>query len=273
MRIFCILLRDLKNFKKLIKNLNLKTLPLFFKEPILMRRLIIHLSGQFYVENKTLYFKLPNSMTFKIKNTGIIDTINEIFFFNNYTFHSADEYTVIDIGMNTGVASIFFSSFSNIKKVYAFEPFKKTFEYALENFKLNINTEKIAPFNYGISDKNESVSANCGGLASPGATITPAYTKSSEIINVKSIEYIFDVILKNNNNKILLKMDCEGSEYEIFKIMNAKNYLADITIIMLEYHKGEQELLEILDKHGFTSLLTGKKSCDSGMLYAFKGIK
>ena len=42
-----------------------------------------------------------------------------------------------------------------VKKVYSFEPFKKTYERALKNIELNGKSTKIYTYNIGLSDHNE----------------------------------------------------------------------------------------------------------------------
>lgn len=64
--------------------------------------------------------------------------VSEIFVDNTYYLDLAyDDYVVIDIGMNIGIASLFFAAKKEVVKVYGFEPFEDTYNQAIENFKRN----------------------------------------------------------------------------------------------------------------------------------------
>lgn len=278
MYIFKLLFQDLLNIKIYLKNLNSKTLKYFFLNPISMRRIILRLKGTFYKDNGELFLKLPENLTFHITNTGIIGVLCEVFFLKNYDYDSKNEYTVIDIGMNTGCASLFFAASSKVKEVYAFEPFKPTFEKACYNFKLNKHiSNKIKPFNFGVSNKEEIINLQYSEKLSPGMStkgIDPKHNlkiknADYETVEVKDILYIFNNIIPSTD-KIIMKIDCEGSEYEIFESMDKNNLFKNIDIIMLEWHfKGPSQLLNILKKNNFISFLRNTADI-TGTIYSVK---
>ena len=77
---------------------------------------------------------------------------------------------VIDVGMNVGIASLYFAQNESVKEVYSFEPFHQTFIRAMENINLNCDEirEKIHPFEFGLSNSDKMVPAiwdedNLGG--------------------------------------------------------------------------------------------------------------
>ena len=63
-------------------------------------------------------------------------------------------------------------------------------------------------------------------------------------------------------------MDCEGSEYPIFKDMDENDILSQVDLVILETHDGgEQYILSLLQKYGFTYFSsTGERGL--GMVYA-----
>ena len=100
------------------------------------------------------------------------------------------------------------------------------------------------------------------------------FSKSSKSITVDSIslQQIFD----NNNieNCNFLKLDCEGTEYEILENLPT-SYFDKIKKIVIEYHMADThpELLENLKKiliNQNYSLKTKKLFSDIGFLYASK---
>jgi FkbM family methyltransferase len=284
MRLLKLFFADLIGIKKYMENFNRKTFVLFLKEPISMRKIILRLKGKFTLKDKKLLLTLGSGIVFEIKNSGMLDVICEIFAQDIYGYSSKYQHIVIDIGMNIGAASLFFASLENVKYIYAFEPFLQTFNNAMDNFNLNENlAKKIKAFNFGISDTDKTVTISYSEEDSAGMTIKKENIRdntfsnkkkiSSETVSVKSVDYIFNSLMPGGGNgtpKILLKVDCEGSEYEIFDIMDKKNYFKNIDMIMLEWHfNGNKSLLNILEKHGYSSFLR-KCNENAGLIYAIK---
>jgi len=202
-----------------------------------------------------------------------IAIIDEIFFANSYgVYFGGDDAVVIDIGMNVGIASLFFAHFPNVSKVYSYEPFPHIYEQAVENIAMNEDwiKNKICPKNVGLSDYNGEEYFVRDSMH----TLEPLTENSAEDKEqVKIIEAgaeIRQVIDANNDKKIVVKIDVEGQEYKIFEEFAKENILSDIDIIIMETHQGrEKELKVALEKNGFIyfdqypSVYT-----DIGMLYA-----
>lgn len=64
----------------------------------------------------------------------------EIYYNEEYNINCPTNSIVIDIGLNVGMATLFFANKEFVSKVYAFEPDKNVYEKALYNIGLN---EKI----------------------------------------------------------------------------------------------------------------------------------
>ncbi len=76
----------------------------------------------------------------------------EVFVKSEYNLNFKKESILIDIGMNRAAVSLLFATNENIKKIYAYEPFKPTFEVAKGNLELNPQlSEKINAFNLSFS--------------------------------------------------------------------------------------------------------------------------
>ena len=73
----------------------------------------------------------------------------------------------------------------------------------------------------------------------------------------------------HSDAQFVLKMDCEGSEYGIFKNLDAAGLLGRFDAIMLEWHNhGPHALREMLEKHGYSVFTFGDQPSPIGMLYA-----
>jgi len=79
----------------------------------------------------------------------------EVFLKKDYAVNFSSDAVLIDIGLNRSIASLYFATYPNIIKIYAFEPFKPTFELAKKNLELNPQlSKKINAFNFGLGRDN-----------------------------------------------------------------------------------------------------------------------
>lgn len=194
--------------------------------------------------------------------------INEIFleyYTDYYSDYDIDYHNrvIIDIGANVGDTALFFSSQGS--KVYAFEPVVELCDMAQKNFDLNPNLkDKIKIFNYGVSYKK-------GKLKIDSMDSVSGYINKNDSYDVEILS--IDEILKNVEAD-LLKMDCEGCEFEI--VRNAD--LSMFNEVIFEYHSemvGEsyQELIDKLHNQGFKTNVYpvfNKEIEKLGMIHAYK---
>lgn len=180
----------------------------------------------------------------------------EVFESRGYDFYSKDEFVVIDIGANVGYTSLFMANKDNVTKVYAFEPFKPTFDLAMNNINMNKSiSSKISLFNFGLSDTNKDIKVHYDPNATWGmSSVYDFGTGKVEDINIKkSSEVLRPIIEENKDKKIYLKVDCEGEEYNILPDLDRAGILKDIDVIALEWHwQGTKNLFEILNRNDFT---------------------
>ena len=204
--------------------------------------------------------------------------LKEVFVSNDYKFLIKDNCIVIDIGANIGTSSLYFTKFEHVKKIYAFEPVLDTYNQALINFELNPNrSSKIKIKNYGLGDENKEASfiynratkGNTGtrGLLSP--TMLNNSSNEQRTVQIKTAaDELQRIINDNKSHKVVIKMDCEGSEYEILESLANSGILKSIDIWMLEWHdrgaKSIEELLVAENYDVFSSTLSSK----AGLIYA-----
>jgi FkbM family methyltransferase len=218
-------------------------------------------------------------LTFSIKSEEDLFILTEIFDRQCYNFGTTGETVVIDVGMNIGVASLFFASDPNVTRVFSFEPFRRTYELACANLRWNPTyAAKITAKNFGL--------AGCDGVeelpyieerkGSVGINGLPrSFTPAREDLHMERIELceaatVLRPIFDNHaDSQIVLKMDCEGSEYGIFKNLDDAGLLGRFQAIMLEWHNhGPHALRQMLEKHGYSVFTFGDQPSPIGMLYA-----
>jgi len=203
-----------------------------------------------------------NKLCFNVESKEEFHILKEIFVNKDYNFLLDQKCIVIDIGANVGFSSLFFSQLENVQKIYAFEPVKDTYDLALLNFKQN-SINKVAEFNnfgLGNRERKENFLFNRQAKGNSGlrGTLSPGYknNKKAELrtVIIKKASEIIKLILSNNKEyKVVLKMDCEGAEYEIMEDLQENNLLEKIDIIMVEWHDhGALNLEKQLVNNNFT---------------------
>lgn len=163
--------------------------------------------------------------------------------------------TVIDIGGSTGDSSIFFA-IKGAKEIYAIEPMKESFDIAVYNVQLNNLESKVHLINAALSSKPGQVELMVSSRNPNANSISPTETMKKGEINFDSkriIESISlrDIISQYNISKIdLLKMDCEGCEYEVLQSLDEET-ISIIDNIILEFHDGVKFLADSLVQRGY----------------------
>ncbi|WP_146812359.1 FkbM family methyltransferase, partial [Aneurinibacillus danicus] len=195
-----------------------------------------------------------------------------------YDFETGNNNNVvIDIGMNIGIASLYFCNRESVSKVYSFEPFSETYEVAMENIRMNPQlSKKITAYNFGLGIRNAEIDVDYNPNFKGGMSIVYDNIEDYEKSNYKkeravvrrASEVIEQIIEKHSNQTIVCKIDCEGAEYEILKDLYDNNILRNINIIMLEWHrKGTTDLINMLLKSNYK--LFSSYYCDiTGLIYA-----
>mgnify|MGYP004559044787 FL=1 len=176
-----------------------------------------------------------------IFSTAVNCICNEIDDYNFDSIDFKDGDVVIDIGGNIGMVSIYLAKKYPFLKIYAFEPVKQNYENFLKNIELNnINKDIIKVFNLAITKDRRDVILTSPFNNSGASNIYNNFRGSGNIIlnndiSIKSIT--FDDIFSNNNiSKCkLLKIDCEGAEYEILYSANVEN-LKNCEYMRAEFH-------------------------------------
>ncbi len=215
-------------------------------------------------------------------NTNIIMHINNIIINDCYHFDKGHntQWSVLDIGMNMGVASLHFAQDPNIARVYSYEPFTPTYNLGIRNLKANPDlAQKIIPHNYGLGNKYTVVelpydielSGCCSSIPEKQTKVFGKNKCDMEKISIHSAAQELKSILDTDKNNIMLKIDCEGSEREIISDLYKNKLLSSVHAISMEYHDGiYKPLIEMIEKSGFfVSYKENKINNTTGMIYAY----
>ena len=242
--------------------------------------LALHTLGvsSFSISNATVIAKV-SEIEFEIQTAEELFILQEIYLKNCYNFSLPQNVVVVDVGMNVGLASLFFASKNSVKHVYGYEPFAPTFNQCLSNLNRNQGlSEKISPHQFGLGSREETLRLEYdvkrkGQMSVPVKLFDeqPTGLPYEEIKLVPIIQVLNQVSTKHPDLSIVCKIDCEGGEYELFDVFAEHGIPDSITLIILEWHKyGPEPLLKILDKNDFISVATSNSGRRSGMIYAFR---
>ncbi|MCL1972088.1 MAG: FkbM family methyltransferase [Endomicrobia bacterium] len=176
--------------------------------------------------------------SFSAKNIAEELNNNISYKFDNLDFKPGD--IVVDIGGNIGMVSIFLTKKYPFLKIYAFEPVKENFD----NFKSNILLNKISDGiihleNKAVTKDGRNVNLTFMRENSGGSNIFEIPNMTNKKSNISESLTLEQIFLENNIKDCkLLKMDCEGAEYEI--LYNAPvSILSRIKHLRGEFHANE----------------------------------
>lgn len=160
--------------------------------------------------------------------------------------------TVVDVGANIADSAIYFS-LSGAKKIIGIEPVPKNYELAQKNIKFNNLSNNISVILAGCYNRRGET--NIDPSYSNGAYSTLNDFKAGSKIALITLKDILAGYTLASDDSIILKMDCEGCEYE--SILSAdKITLQKFNYIMIEYHYGYKNLREKLIESGFNVSVT-----------------
>jgi FkbM family methyltransferase len=217
------------------------------------------------IENDTVTILPPshaensNSNNNKLELYGGLSNGDCISIFKENIYRSlpAKGRTVIDVGANIGDSSIYFALRGAIK-VIGLEPFPKTYDIAKKNIEVNKFSDIVTILLSGCSAKSGYIIIDPNSVATVGD-----YVVNSSHGTKVPLRTLRDIIEENNmqslcSEGIILKMDCEGCEYDVI-LSSAEDTLRCFSHIQIEYHYGYKNLKEKLKKCGFSVLVSGPK--------------
>lgn len=152
---------------------------------------------------------------------------------------------VVDIGAAIGDTAIYFA-IQGAKSVYAFEPLSELYQLAKENIRINKLEDICQVFNAGVGKEKMVDFLNDMNFEYMYGNEIKEYKNDREI----QIVALQDIVKELKISNALLKIDCEGCEYEI--ILNTPDkFLRCFDCILMEYHYGFENLKSKLERANF----------------------
>ena len=181
-----------------------------------------------------------NGLKIKFKNTradrGVLKDLlfNDKAYFGNFRNFFGNKVNfsgiMLDIGANIGAVSVWAAKIEGMK-VIAYEPVPETFELLRENVKLNNAENLVEVHNQAVSNYNGKAVIHYSRSQTTAASIYNLEKGNPNKVEVDAVD-IRDIIKKYQEINFL-KLDCEGSEYDI---LNSIEDFSKIKNMFVEFH-------------------------------------
>jgi len=163
-----------------------------------------------------------------VKFKYIGPSVFEIFDEHVYNVDVYDK-DVVDIGANVGDSSIYFA-LKGARKVIGVEPLPNVYALAIENVKLNHLEDKVFLINAALGSKSGKLKVPCN--TSTFTSVGYSTLKSKGECEVPTVT--LSEVMKQINEPYLLKMDCEGCEFDV--ILNDYEHVRMFDKLIIEHH-------------------------------------
>lgn len=185
-----------------------------------------------------------NGTTYKINRFNSPATIFSTFIYQDWKKLNVKDKHILDIGGYIGDTAIYYIA-QGAKKVVVFEPYPYSYKIALDNVAQNNLQEEIEINNCAVGEKDSYI------------TINPDYINTNDSLAVDQPEGIKvpvvtlrTIVEKYDIDNWLLKMNCEGCEYQIFGSVE-NQVLRKFSEVQMHYHSDPQPLIDRLKEAGF----------------------
>ena len=207
-----------------------------------------------------IYQKVENSLSYLLSNN-----CDEGKFLKKK--FKSKKIVCLDAGCNVGTYIDLIDKNLITKKIYIFEPSKTCFEYLRNKYKKN----KINIFNTALSNKlkklnfyEKEITSQSTLKKNKNKTFKDLKNKSIYMVNCISLDHFYKI---NNNKEIfdIIKIDCEGEDYNIIKGAKKllKNGLIKLIKIEIQFNKNNfYEIISYLNQFNYKLITLTKVKFD-----------
>jgi len=218
----------------------------------------------------------------RLQHREEIQVLREVLIAREYNFVSNKDILVIDIGMNSGITTLFLASRAYVKEVHSFEPFSVPLGRARFNIAQNPEFgQKVTVYPFGLSDKDGSLRVLVDSDTTIGTSLAGLSQGHEETISIRGASAVLGPLLdhaKNLGLGVYLKIDCEGAEFNILRSLRADGLLKKVWAIAVEWHKWQDRkatqndlFAELFEENFLVFDQTQVANPHAGMFYAIRG--
>lgn len=244
-------------------------------------------------------YQLPNgNWIYHLNNYETDFVYNEIFVNETYLKHGIKietNATVLDIGANIGLFSLYIKQKYPNSKIYAFEPIPEVFQILTAN--LVEHEEHIKTYNYALSNKNEMATFHYY----PGFSVISGFhanqTRDAEIImsgmqskynennmdmpalvtkrltqltsfQCQTISLAYFIQQEKISHIDLLKLDIEGAELAVIEGITQNDWLKIRQIVMEVHNEIDlNKIISLLEQNNFELVVEADKQLKNAGIY------
>lgn len=230
------------------------------------------------------YFNLHKKPEYKVtisggysfmlrSNTSDKWSIHEIILRDDYKLKNRIKTpkVIVDLGANIGVFSIYSAMMFPTAQVFSYEPEENNFNLLIKNIRLNNLEKRVFSFQLACADIDHPRYLSLDSDIRSHSVVNDNTNKNLQQIKTINLQQIIE---KNAIKRIdILKMDIEGSEYEVFYTIPPTMF-EKIGQISMEYHDKDTAqnngvaLKNFLNVQGFNVSLKPFSHTNLGLLYA-----
>ncbi len=199
------------------------------------------------IYNHPIRLKLREGGSFCVVDFMSLYIYNEIFVEKSYDYPDLGivDPLIIDIGANTGLFTLRMKQLYPEATLLCYEPFPSNFDQLSQNIKQS-GLKNVNLINKGAGGKSRSEKLFINKQNIGGHSLFELEARSDEFITI-DIQSIGELISNLRQKRIhLIKMDCEGAEYEIIKALDV-DLVSDVEVILFESTESVYDLSELLD--------------------------
>ncbi len=228
--------------------------------------------------SKTVEIHLRNGMRFVIRpGTYDLDILYEVIAEGCYLHPGwtlPQSPVIVDVGAHIGAFSLLASRLWPSGRILAFEPHPDNFRLLCRNLELNRATAVI-PSNSAVAGQRGR--RTLSAITTPNTGMPSLYSTEGPYLDVQTVS-MQDVIYRQVRHRVdLLKLDCEGAEYEILQSLNAESF-DNLVRVSMEFHptpahtatEGAGLLERLFSEHGFHVSIGKASRPNPFILYAWK---
>lgn len=196
-----------------------------------------YVSVDYKSKNYKFYYKTA------AQKRSLIHLIGEQFLGENYRWLAPRDTDVIDVGACMGDTIVWFSA-NGARRIIAFEPYPQNYECALATIKENQIKNVILERKGVGTSRIIGIPKNFNSTAY-SELLVDKYGLKTQILNLEKIVSLYKI-----KKDAVLKMDCEGCEYDAI-LTAKKDTLRIFKRMMFEYHRGYLPIKKVLENAGF----------------------
>lgn len=220
---------------------NYLTLPFFLPRIIsLIHNWPLYLFNYLLRQQRPAQYQLRNGLLLTDGRGTLPGTMAVVFIRREYG-EIQDARTIIDIGANMGAFAVYAAMTCPKAMVYCYEPEERNFQILTRNINVNSLGGRVQTFQCAVASSNEDRLMAIG--ESPlNSLIMNGVTKGSRVVRCTTLQEILEQ--QELETVDLLKVNCEGAEYEIFAACTSSDFKR-IPNVRIEYH-----ILDSLNRNG-----------------------